>query len=308
MKTTKKIIPIFFASNGRYAPYLDVAITSLLENASKDYLYEINILNTGINNHLQEKIARHNSSYAKITFVDVDASLEPIKERLRDVHYFTLAAYYRLFIEKLFPQYDKALYLDCDIIVCSDISKLYETNLKNNLLAAVNEQNCRRNDLFTQYIDTVVGIDQYKYFNSGVLVLNLKEIRKFKLFDKFVDMLCKYNFDTVMPDQDYLNILCKDRVLLLQNGWNFEAVSDDLQGSLHIRHYALGMKPWDFKDMEDGNIWWEYAQKTPFYNEFVKEADTSEEKLKLLEESMKKISLHALSIINSEKTFKRMLG
>ena len=48
VKKDKKEIPIFFATDDNYIPFLDVAIRSLIANASKNYRYTINILNTGI--------------------------------------------------------------------------------------------------------------------------------------------------------------------------------------------------------------------------------------------------------------------
>ncbi|MBQ8444147.1 MAG: glycosyltransferase family 8 protein [Clostridia bacterium] len=308
MKTNNELIPIFFASNNNYVPYLDVAITSILKNASKEYDYEITILNTGIDTLHQDILSRHSSKNVTIKFFDVESALAPIKEKLRDVHYFTLAAYYRLFIEKLFPQYDKALYLDCDIVVCGDISQLFNTNLEDKLVGAINEQNCRKAPLFTRYINKVTGIDPYKYFNSGVLVLNLKEIRKFNLLDKFIYLLTTYNFDTVMPDQDYLNILCKDRVKLIPNGWNYEAVNDKLEGKLYLRHYALGQKPWFFKDMQDGQIWWYYAKESAYYNKLLNDLNNfTEEDARKSEEGTFKLVQHAAAIINSKKTFKSVL-
>ncbi len=43
-----EVIPVFFATDDNYIPFLDVAIGSLIENASKNYFYDIHILNTGL--------------------------------------------------------------------------------------------------------------------------------------------------------------------------------------------------------------------------------------------------------------------
>ena len=86
-----------------------------------------------------------------------------------------MAAYYRFFIEELFPQYDKEIYLDCDLVVTGDISELYNTDVENYFVAAVNDRIVMSNDVFKDYVRTVVGVEPEKYFSSGILVINLKK-------------------------------------------------------------------------------------------------------------------------------------
>ena len=65
-----------------------------------------------------------------IEFVDVKASLKNLAEELHITsEQYTLTTYYRLFIPNLYPQYDKAVYLDSDIVVRGDISKFYNINI-----------------------------------------------------------------------------------------------------------------------------------------------------------------------------------
>ena len=53
LSTEKKIIPLFFATDNNYIPFLAVALQSLLENASKDYFYKIYILTTNLKKEYQ---------------------------------------------------------------------------------------------------------------------------------------------------------------------------------------------------------------------------------------------------------------
>ena len=133
----KNNIPVFFASNDKYVPYLDVAILSIVENSSKENNYEIIILKTDISEENQNKLLNHTRDNIKIKFFDVKEILEPIKKQLPDMFYYTLAAYYRLFIETAFPQYDKAIYLDCDLVLMTDIAKLYNEELPTNDIVTV---------------------------------------------------------------------------------------------------------------------------------------------------------------------------
>ena len=53
---TKKVIPIFFATDNNYVPFLAVALTSLLDNASNDYFYKIYILTTSLKKEYIEQL------------------------------------------------------------------------------------------------------------------------------------------------------------------------------------------------------------------------------------------------------------
>ena len=308
LNDNKKLIPIFFASDDNYIPFLDIAIRSLIENASKNYNYVINILNSGLKQENIDLIKKQETDIFKINFCNITEDLEPIKNKLRNVYHYGLAAYYRFFIEELFPQYDKAIYLDCDIVVLGDISKLYETNVENYFVAAVNDRIVMSNDVFKDYVRTVVGVEPDKYFSSGILVINLKKFRESKICKQFVCLIHKYNFETVAPDQDYLNVLCKDRVHYLPNGWNKQTIPVPLEEDLNIVHYALYKKPWEVSGIVNEEYFWKYAEKSPFYAEILnRKSNFTEEMLKKKEANNVKIVEDALRIMQSEITFNKTL-
>ena len=261
----KQIIPIFFACNDRYVPYLDVAIISLIDHASAENEYRINILKTDITEHNQEIITRHATDNVSIEFYDVKQMLEPVKEKLPDMFYYSLAAYYRFFIETAFPQYDKAIYLDCDVILLNDIAKLYETDVTGKLLAAAYEQNTDRSPAFTNYVEDIIGIPYKTYFNSGVMVMNLAEFRKNKVQEQFLWMLTEYHFDSLAPDQEYLNVICHGKVKYLPTGWNKHSFPEPPEGELNLCHFALSNKPWHYADTINGEHFWQYAEESEFY-------------------------------------------
>ena len=112
-----KEIPIFFSTDDNYAPYLDVAIKSLIANASKAYEYRIIVLNTGLSEKSVNRVMENRTCGFEIDFVDISREVEKIRKRLKNVYHFSIVTYYRLFIASLFPQYDKVVYLDCDLVV-----------------------------------------------------------------------------------------------------------------------------------------------------------------------------------------------
>ncbi|MCR4720367.1 MAG: glycosyltransferase family 8 protein [Lachnospiraceae bacterium] len=259
-------IPIFFACNDRYVPYLDVAIISLISHVSPDREYRITVLKSDITEHNQEMIRKHATENVSINFYDVSKMLEPTKDKLPNMFYYSLAAYYRFFIETAFPQYEKAIYLDCDVILLNDIAKLYDTDVSNYLVGAVYEQNTDRSPVFTNYVEEIIGIPHNTYFNSGVMVMNLSEFRKEKVQEKFLWMLDKYHFDSLAPDQEYLNVICHGKVKYLPNGWNKHSFPEPPEGELNLCHFALSNKPWHYSETINGEYFWEYAKLSEFYS------------------------------------------
>lgn len=277
-KITKPIIPIFFAADNAYTPFLCVSIASLKEKASKEYHYEIYILNTGISDAYQFILNQYNDVNFQINYVDVTKKLDAISERLHTRDYYSKTTYYRLFIADLFPEYDKALYLDSDICVVGDISQLYHTEIGDNWVGAISDNAVNVTYEFIEYVDKVVGVPVPNYFNAGILILNLKKFREVSFLDLFADLLEKVKFD-VAQDQDYLNALCVGHVHFISKKWNRMPIPDpDFdETELCLIHYNLTLKPWHYKDVLYAKYFWEVASKTPFYETLLHILNTYDE-------------------------------
>lgn len=308
VKKDKKEVPIFFATDDNYIPYLDVAIRSLIANASKNYRYTINILNTGIKPENIEIVKRNEQENVTINFRDITEDIKPIKNKLKGLYHFSAEMYYRLFIENIFPQYDKVLYLDCDIVVVGDISKLYNTNMEDKWIAGVTERIIYNDEVFSKYVKVTTGVDPINYINSGILVMNLKKLREVNLAEQFMYVLSKYNVDVIDPDQAYINFLCRDNIKYLPNGWNKEPLPEPAEGGLNIVHYALYKKPWQYDDIINVEYFWQYAKKSPFYAEIKNRKDSfSDEQKAKKEQANIEIVEHAKRVIASNNTFKKVL-
>ena len=262
-----KEIPVFFAVDNGYIPFLSVALRSLIDNTSNENKYAIKILYTSVTDENKEKIKKYEKENISIEFVDLNKQLEEIKEKLYTRNYFSNTTYYRLFIPELYPEYDKAVYIDSDTVCLSDIAELYNTDMGDNLIAGIPDGVIQAIDIFKDYVERVVGVADYNnYFNAGVIVMNLKELRDYKFEEKFIYMLEKIKFE-VAQDQDYLNRLCKGRVKILDYSWNRMPVMGKTEGKINLIHYNLGAKPWYFDNVVYQEYFWEYAKKTEFYNE-----------------------------------------
>lgn len=291
MEEELKVIPIFFAVDDGYIPFLAVSLESLIENSSKEYLYSIKILYTDIKEENKKKINKYEKDNVKIEFVDLNYYIKEVKEKLYTRDYYTKTTYFRLFIPDLYPQYNKAIYLDSDIVVLGDIAELYNKEIGNNLVAAAPDDIIQNNPVFREYAELVVGVSSYKkYFNAGILLMNLDEMRKFDFQNKFLYLLETIKF-AVAQDQDYLNRLCKGRTKIIEKIWDRMPIPTDSieEKDLKIIHYNLIYKPWHVEDTLYKEYFWRYAEKTEFYDEIVKikKSYTDEERFRDMEQYRK---------------------
>ena len=268
----KEIIPIFFAADENYLPYLAVALCSLKENASKKYAYEIYILNAGVSCEAEAKIKKYEDDTFKVTFVDVSKEMESVKSSLQIRDYYTGATYYRIFIAEMFPQLDKAIYIDSDVVVPGDISEFYHKEIGDNLVGAIADEAVASVPEFRLYTKEVLGIDAQNYFNAGVLLMNLKKFRESNFYGGFCDLLKAYKF-TVAQDQDYLNVLCAGQVAYFDKEWNKMPIGG-VGITPKLIHYNLTMKPWHYETTLYKEYFWLYAKQTEDYDVILKALDS----------------------------------
>ncbi len=274
MNFTRPIIPIFFAVDDNYAPYLAVAMRSLIDNASTAYDYRIYILIDKLNKANADILCGMSSKNVHIETVNVTDKLDSFGEMLHLRDYYTKTTYYRFFIPALFPQYEKGLYLDCDIVVTGDISELYTVELGDHILAAAPEEVMLEVDVFGNYVEEVLDVKREEYFSAGILVMNLEKMRRVALEEQFVELLGRRTF-RVTQDQDYLNVLCRGDFLMLDTGWNKTAWDQvPLDTPLNIAHYKINWKPWHYTGVRFEEEFWHYAEKTPYAASLYVQRDT----------------------------------
>ncbi len=271
----KQIIPIFFATDENYAPYLSVTLESMLANASKDCFYKIHVLTSKLSDVTKARIEKSLTKNSSIEYVSLTKELDKVSEKLHLRDYYSKETYYRFFIANLYPQYDKVLYLDCDIIVLGDIAELYNVPLGNRLVAACQEEVMATVKVFGDYVEKALDVPCADYFNAGILLMNAKLFREEDIESQFVELLGQYKF-RVTQDQDYLNVLCKGRTKQLHLGWNKTAFDNPYfnEKMLRIIHYKMTNKPWRYSNVKYADFFWKYAKHSPFYKEILQERDS----------------------------------
>ena len=280
-----------------YLPYLFVMIDSLLKNANRDYKYEIYILHTSINVESQNKFL----SYFKdlnvcVKFINVATLIG--EQKFNNISFYTSnhikeATYYRFFIPNLFKDFEKILYLDADMLVLSDISTLFFTDLGDNYLAAAKdygiEYNLKSgNEHFKNYqLKTLEMKNPHNYFQAGCILYDIKKCLEIGFTDICLNALAKIK-KPLLHDQDVLNSAFEGKVLNLELNWNYTwnipivfpnyskylstsdiAKINEAKNNPYIIHYCDHIKPWNLPHLPKASLWWEYARKTPYYEEIL---------------------------------------
>lgn len=284
---SEKNVPVVFASDGNYIPYAAVAIKSIIYNASNNWNYDILLLTDRETirreQELQSLAKGHNN--ISIRMVDMhDFSNIALKFHLST--HVTSAAYYRLFITEICSHYDKIIYLDCDILCTSDIAQLYDIPLGFNLVAGAHDEGIRCLshrwlDEACDYIKSLGMENPKECFNSGVLVMNLKLMRKENILQFFLNVAEKNR--KYWHDQTVLNVCCQGRVLFVPEQWNYtshmytdyfiptvlreRAERMNAAKDYYIIHYANPNKPWKMMNSSLDTEWWKMAFQTNFMKE-----------------------------------------
>ena len=301
----KQIIPIFYACDENFVKYTVVSLHSMMTNASPDKQYIVYILYTDITEATQASVLAMANEYFEIRFIDMTDYLKSISDKLPLRDYYSKTTYYRLFIAEMFTEYTKAVYIASDTIVQGDISEFFNTDIKDAYVGACHEQVMIQMDVFGNYVEKVIGVSRYNFFNAGILLINCEQFRLHFVLDKFIDYLHYYNF-VVTQDEDYLNLICKDHVYWIDQRWNTEVFCDIAYPieQANVLHYIMTSKPWHYEDCKHADIFWRYAKETCVYQEIldVLHAYSDEEKAKdnLVQEKLIQL---AIAEINREDNF-----
>lgn len=271
-------IPVFYSISDDFTKYAAVSLYSLIKKANPNTDYTVYFLNQDLSDKHKSDLMAMATENVHVKFFHInDELVAPIKNRKENflrADFFTPSIFYRLFIPELFPQYDKAIYIDSDTVLNDDIAKLYQTDLGNNLFGACTDSSIQFVEKMLFYIKYVLDLDPKKYINSGMLVMNCKSFRDKHFIDHFMDLLTKYHFDCIAPDQDYLNELGENSILHLDPRW--DAMPNENTPEIKdpgLIHYNLFFKPWHFTNVQYEKYFWENARQTKFYSELKQELD-----------------------------------
>ena len=285
IKKRVKVVPVFLTINSAYAPYAAAAIHSLTQHANPNRYYKVIILHDGLNlvnrwrlrNLVTRNVALQFKKMSRSLYLKAVVAYCTRRKRGAADFFSAAVYYYRAFIPLLFPIYKKAVYIDSDVILRGDIGELFDIELGDNVLAAMVDPKVSAIPEFRDYVDNAVGVPHDEYVNSGVQVMDLRKMRKMKYLSTMIEMMRKYDADLVAPDQDYLNVILRGKILFLDPVWNAEPVKD-LPRNVKLVHFNLFNKPWHYKGVPCERIFWAAAKGTGFTGDLKRQLAAFDEK------------------------------
>lgn len=278
--TTEKI-NIALASDNNYAQHVAVVMESIIENTRAKERLRFFLLSDGITN---DKIIGLKKTLANTGAELVVCDLSAYKgfEKLYTSGHISKAAYFRLDMANILPaDVKKVIYLDVDLLVLKDIAVLWNVDMQGKALAAVPDYGIMASKRLMQQKYDVIGLPlNKKYFNSGVVVMDLQQWRAHDYSSKVIHLAATGNFPH--HDQDALNKLFMHNWIELPLYWNvippifdllpkvlfnskFRAPAIEARNNIAILHYAGRYKPWEFAFKHGFNDkYYAYLKNTAF--------------------------------------------
>lgn len=288
-------VVIVFACSDNFAPYMSVAMQSIIENSSEDRHYDFVVLTRDLSPTSMLTLSRQASQpNIGIGFLDVYAVLGDTV--LPHHGHFRPETYFRLLAPTFLDNVDKAIYLDSDLVVLDDIAKLFDIDIANYMLGATRDadtigQICGYDGTVEPYLyNSLHMTEPLSYFQAGVLLMNLKLFRETITPEEIIDIATSKTWRWL--DQDILNMLVDDDYVEVPMRWNYlvdwqglrrthivatapQEIQDEYEEArrnIAIAHFAgPDNRPWHYPNCDFGGLFWLYAQDSPYYEALLKD-------------------------------------
>ena len=172
--------------------------------------------------------------------------------------------------------YEKAIYIDSDTILRGDIGELFDMDLGDNMVLAMPDPKVAGIPEFREYVERALGVPASEYVNDGVLLMDLKKMRKCRYLSQMVEMMKEFDADLVAPDQDYLNVIARGKIGHFGKEWNAEPTAE-FEKNVRLVHFNLFNKPWHYKNVPGEKIFWNAARGTGFYGDLRRQQEAFDE-------------------------------
>ena len=209
---------ILFATDRNYMQHTMVTLTSILVHLDPKAKLHVYVLSEDLTEDDQTLFSSlQNLHPFELNFIHVDLRIFKNLTSMRN----SWMTYARLLSPYLFPDLEKILYLDSDLIFETDLVELWTVDLKDKMFAAVPDNPYRMKSRKKQ-----LKIPKEKmYVNGGVLILDLNKMRSKNAWKRIQAFIEEWNNQSLTYfDQDILNALFYDDILLLDYKWNFIAM------------------------------------------------------------------------------------
>ena len=209
MKNIKNDVNLCFITDDGYINPTIVALCSIKKNMKETTRYHVYLLCDDVSSVSKEKIRSISSDRLIIECIDMDL-ISSIRDNAISGITATPSSLYKFYIAEILKDIDRVIFLDGDIIVQEDLSSLYNIDLEGKQIGAVKDV------VGMTFVNN--GDPNFSYFNSGILLMDLDEMRKNNCASKAMEY--RKNGINERMDQDALNYVFKDNVKILPFKWN----------------------------------------------------------------------------------------
>ncbi len=230
MDFNAKSITIVTVCDNQYCVMLAALIKSIELNTIQFTTVNVYVVDDGISKANIGKLKRSTGAPITLKFIDIKDAIKNTSSLPLDSSSFPLNVYLRLFISEFLPQQiERAIYLDVDMIVKKDLSELWNLAMDDNKIIAAVKDRCETIG------SSWGGIRNYEalglnpdahYFNSGLLVIDIKAWRKTNLTYEVLKCISANKAFANFPDQYGLNVVFVDQWFELDARWNAYATAD----------------------------------------------------------------------------------
>lgn len=269
----EKGINLCLISDEKYCLPLLTILKSLLINRCKNHIYNIFILYTGNRHDFIEDV----QSFSEYNFYIKCIPCNFNTNGLKSSNHISPATYIKFDIPNIFKKFDKMLYLDTDIIILKDLMPLWKIQLEKYYFACVEDPLA----YFTPTRDfrKRLNTTNKKYFNAGVLLLNLKKLREDGISLKLYQNSLENNW--IFADQDAFNAVAGHNCKYIPYYYNITGTNERHMGFENLRnnyfkylknnnwekegyiYHFTATKPWWDKNIPFASVWYKYFSYLP---------------------------------------------
>lgn len=268
-------IQIVCCSDEKYMPLTATMLMSLIRNHHSPELLHVSIINNGISLTTQQTIDNLFSGENMIIhWLSIDPKEIPYIFGISDSYSNLPCHYYRLLMPYLLPQtVNRAIYLDVDLVILQDISSLWKLSFDDYIVCAAQDYLEVCSEAISNCLE--LGISPTaKYFNSGVLLIDLKKWREEDISKKVIVFRLS-NEDAAAASKHYnhdqygLNVILHKEWQELDPRWNYSPGPGKLNLNPFIVHYYGDVKPWLQKCKDEfRQAFIRYLYQTPYRDHF----------------------------------------
>jgi lipopolysaccharide biosynthesis glycosyltransferase len=245
MKVPNRIDIVFGIDEAYVEPLMVVAYSVVKNNKTFDEI-GFHILTGGLSDTSRQEIRSFERIFSHISFDFSIIDDSTFRNFPLNIKHIAPIAYGRFLIPIIFQDADKMLYLDADLIVLGDLGELWATDTREYCAAGSHKQYI--NDQFPGYKELIGLNEDSTYINSGVMLLNLKRMRRLDMTQRLLSNAQSLRDIVRIQDQDIINVTLNNEITRFDKKYNYTD-SDRREGTLPdeaivIAHFNTGNKPW----------------------------------------------------------------